>query len=384
MDATSGTEDKGGRPASGRPQGRAFGSAVFPMRLLGVGTCILIGGLHIVHFETFRGWHLVLLAYALAYPYVYRYLSLRIESRKRLEYATVLMDGFLLGATVYVTGFSDVVMLSLLTVALANGMALGGARLMAASVVSSGLGMGLPAMAYGIQAAPGELVVTNILASVFLLFYFIMFASVANRRARLLRESRHEVRRQKADIEIEKRKSDGLLWALLPGPMVEAVHQGRTPAPERYEHTTLLVARACDLSETMTEHGPDAAVAELNHCFKAFDEIIQRHGLEPFKVIGECYVALAGAPTPSETHAEDAEAAAREMRQFVEHHAESRRHAGKVSLAFGFAVHSDAAVGGLIQARRFGFELWGDALQDALATARRAAPGQILGGEDGA
>lgn len=364
-----------GHPGKASARRGGFASALYPMRLLGVGTCILISSLYLLSFGGITGWHLFLLVLALAYPHVSRYLSLRIEARKRLEYASVLVDAFILGSTVYVVAFSDVVMLALLTVALANGMALGGARLMAACAVSSGLAIALPAWAYDVPSPAGELVIMNIIAGVFLLFYFIMFASVANRRARLLRESRHEVRRQKADIEIEKRKSDGLLWALLPGALVNEVHAGGEPSPRAYPDVAVVAARAVALDATVTARGPAETLDELNHCLKAFDEIIQRHGLEPHRIIGEHYTAVAGAPDTEKRS--DAQAAAREMRAFVAARAESQRLNGSVALDFAFAIHRAAAWGGLVHARRFSFELWGGIVDATLDAVRRAAPGEI-------
>ena len=356
---------------------RVFSSALYPMRLLGVGTCLLIGGLYLLEFGNVHGWHLFLLAVALVYPHLSRYLSQRIQARKRLEYMSVLVDAFILGSTVYVVAFSDVVMLSLLTVALANGMALGGARLMAACVVSAGLAIALPALNYGVPEPAGELVAMNVIASMFLLLYFIMFASVANRRARLLRESRRQVRQQKADIEIEKRKSDGLLWALLPDALVTEVHAGREPGPDVFPEATLLAARTVGLEAAVASHGPAAALQELNHCLKGFDEIIQRHGLEPYRVFGEYYVAASGAP--GRGRAGDARSAAIEMQAFAAQRAESQRHNAGVALDFAFAIRRGHAWGGLVHARRFSFELWGGLLDETMDTVRGATAGDIAG-----
>lgn len=374
MEVVSSSPAEISRPAAVRG---AFASALYPMRLLGVGTCLLIGGLYLLEFGGLHGWHLFVLALALIYPHVSRYLSLRIEARKQLEYVSVLMDAFLLGSTVYVVAFSDVVMLSLLTVALANGMALGGARLAAACAVSAGLAIALPASAYGISSPAGDLMIMNVIASVFLLFYFIMFASVANRRARLLRESRRQVRQQKADLEIEKRKSDGLLWALLPGSLVTEVHAGREPGPEVYPEVTLLAARATDLDAAMSAHGTTATLQELNHCLQAFDEIIQRHGMEPYRIFGEHYIAASGAPDTE--RAANADAAAEELRAFAKQRAASQRHNAGVELNFAFAIRSGRAWGGLVHARRFSFELWGGLLDEVHDAVRHAQPGEIAG-----
>ncbi|HEX7030516.1 MAG TPA: adenylate/guanylate cyclase domain-containing protein [Gammaproteobacteria bacterium] len=375
--STANNDQAGNAPL---PSRGSFGSALYPMRLLGTGTCIAVSGLYLFEFGGVRGWHLFLLGLALIYPHVSRYLSVRIEARKRLEYASVLVDAFILGSSVYIVAFSDVVMLSLLTVALANGMALGGARLMAACVASSGLAIALPAWAWGIPSPAGDLVIMDIVATVFLLFYFIMFASVANRRARLLRASRHEVRRQKADLEIEKRKSDGLLWALLPGALVNDVQAGREPAPGEYREVTLLAARVSGLDEAVSAHGANAVLAELNHCLKSFDEIAQRHGLEPWRVFGETWLAAAGAPDPEKSA--DAELAGREMRAFATQRAESQRHNDGVALPFAFAIHRGPAIGGLMHARRFSYELWGGILEGALDAVRRASSGEIATTKD--
>ena len=39
-------------------------------------------------------------------------------------------------------------------------------------------------------------------------------------------------------------------------------------------------------------------VAEIAHCFKAFDIIMEEHNVENIKTIGNAYMAAAGLPVP--------------------------------------------------------------------------------------
>jgi len=54
------------------------------------------------------------------------------------------------------------------------------------------------------------------------------------------------------------------------------------------------------ISEKLTAH---EVVSEIDHCFKGFDEIIETHGLEKIKTIGDAYLAVCGLPNESADHA---------------------------------------------------------------------------------
>ena len=47
-------------------------------------------------------------------------------------------------------------------------------------------------------------------------------------------------------------------------------------------------------------------VGILDRLFSRFDVLVERHGLEKIKTIGDCYMAAAGVPNPHPDHARKA------------------------------------------------------------------------------
>ena len=58
-------------------------------------------------------------------------------------------------------------------------------------------------------------------------------------------------------------------------------------------------------------------VGVLDQLFSRFDALVERHGLEKIKTIGDCYMAAAGVPDPGPDHAQRAALLALEMREAV-------------------------------------------------------------------
>jgi class 3 adenylate cyclase len=49
---------------------------------------------------------------------------------------------------------------------------------------------------------------------------------------------------------------------------------------------------------------PQEVVSELDSCFVAFDEIVEKYKIEKIKTIGDSYMCAGGIPIKSEDHAE--------------------------------------------------------------------------------
>jgi len=55
----------------------------------------------------------------------------------------------------------------------------------------------------------------------------------------------------------------------------------------------------------MTEKmNPETLVQELNECYSAFDDIIEKNGMEKIMTIGDVYMAACGVPIRDDDHAE--------------------------------------------------------------------------------
>lgn len=351
---------------------------LYPMRIFGTLACVVIAWLYVANFGEVRLWYLFLLVLVLAYPHIAMRLTGLVKSRERVELGTSLMDAFVLGSVVYVVGFSPIPTLSFLTVALANGMALGSISFMGLSALSVLTGIGLPMMIYGTHYNPQDQVLMNLFSAVFLLLYFNGFAWVAYKRSIKLKASRSELIQQKLTVEIEKNKSDSLLWALLPVSVASVFEdRGSVGEPCRYEELTVLVADVHEFHRIQAAFEGGGILSELNYCFKAFDKIVLRHRLEPMRTVGDAYFAVGGGPAPNDAHAPDAVAAALEMNRFVAELKSSRAAADLPCPDFRFAVHTGPAIGGVVQSHKFSYDLWGDTMGETVLMERSGEPGSV-------
>ena len=69
-----------------------------------------------------------------------------------------------------------------------------------------------------------------------------------------------------------------------------------------------------ELSSTLS---PKALVKGIQHCYKAFDEIMVKYNVEKIKTIGDAYMAAGGLPVPNNSHPIDVTNAALEIRELM-------------------------------------------------------------------
>jgi class 3 adenylate cyclase len=124
---------------------------------------------------------------------------------------------------------------------------------------------------------------------------------------------------------------------------------------------------------------PAELVDEIDYCFKIFDEITTRHGLEKIKTIGDAYLAVCGLPNENQNHAMQAINAAHDIRDFI--HTPDKYFA-KYSSGDGYlmyrnlkkqcsfssiriGVNSGPVVAGIVGSRKFAYDIWGDTVNTA-------------------
>ena len=118
---------------------------------------------------------------------------------------------------------------------------------------------------------------------------------------------------------------------------------------------------------------PAEMVGILDQLFSQFDALVERHGLEKIKTIGDCYMAAAGVPNPRPDHARRAALLALEMRDVLAASAA----AGSLGLELRIGINSGPVVAGVIGTKRFLYDLWGDAVNTASRMESHGTPGEI-------
>jgi adenylate cyclase len=176
-----------------------------------------------------------------------------------------------------------------------------------------------------------------------------------------------------AALRVEQEKSEVLLLNILPQSIAERLKTATQMIADHFDATTILFADVVDFTP-LSERLPAAeVVGMLDQLFSRFDALVERHGLEKVKTVGDCYMAAAGVPDSRPDHAREAALLALDMRDVVATSAV----AAWPGLELRIGINSGPVVAGVIGTKRFLYDLWGDAVNTASRMESHGTPGEI-------
>ena len=171
----------------------------------------------------------------------------------------------------------------------------------------------------------------------------------------------------------EQEKSEALLVNVLPGSIAARLKATDRTIADHFDATSILFADVVDFTPLSQLLPPTEMVDILDRLFSHFDELVERHGLEKIKTVGDCYMAAAGVPDPHADHARRAALLALDMREAVATSAV----AGREGLELRIGINSGPVVAGVIGRKRFIYDLWSDAVNTASRMESHGTPGEI-------
>ena len=173
------------------------------------------------------------------------------------------------------------------------------------------------------------------------------------------------VHKSRTAIQKEKDISEGLLLNILPASVAEELKQKGYAEAMHFDISTILFSDFkgfTTISETLTAA---QLVEEINVCFKAFDEIITKYGIEKIKTIGDSYMAAAGIPANNTASVSDTVHAAIEMQDFIMARIEERTQMQLPSFQMRIGLHTGPVVAGIVGVKKFQYDIWGDTVNIA-------------------
>lgn len=197
----------------------------------------------------------------------------------------------------------------------------------------------------------------------------------ARRASRRLRLQNQKIEAQKNQIESERSKSDRLLRNILPEEIADELKTRGYAAPKLYDSATVLFTDFVNFTRLSANLPPEEIISELDECFLAFDEIIDRYGLEKIKTIGDAFMCAGGLPVPNDTHAVDAVKAAIEITQWLAER--NRTNPKAVFQHMRIGIHTGPVVAGVIGKNKFAYDIWGDAVNLASRLEEQGEAGRI-------
>ena len=93
-----------------------------------------------------------------------------------------------------------------------------------------------------------------------------------------------------------KEDTERLLLNILPPPIADRLRSGERVIADRFEDSTLLIADIVGFTQMSSELSAEQIVELLNEIFSSLDVLVERHGLEKVKTIGDAYMVIGGVP----------------------------------------------------------------------------------------
>lgn len=186
-----------------------------------------------------------------------------------------------------------------------------------------------------------------------------------------------KVNERTLDLQIEKEKSDELLLNILPVDIAKELKENGTAQAKKFESVSVLFTDFKGFSMIAEQMDAAELVSEIDYFFKEFDRIIQRHGIEKIKTIGDAYMAVGGLPVKNKTHASDVLHAALEIRDFIEKTKKKNAQLGKQIFEVRIGIHTGNVVAGIVGLRKFAYDIWGDTVNLAARMESSSEPGKI-------
>jgi adenylate cyclase len=188
----------------------------------------------------------------------------------------------------------------------------------------------------------------------------LVFAAAMLLRFFHIRRYNRDLQKKNEEIAAEKQRSDELLLNILPAEVAHELKTNGKAKAKFFESASVLFVDFEAFSQFAAGLPPEELVETLHHCFQQFDRIVERHGLEKIKTIGDAYMAAGGLPMPDATNAKQAVRAALDIKTFLDTWKLEREAAGKPFLRARIGIHTGPLVAGVVGEKKFAYDIWGD------------------------
>jgi adenylate cyclase len=158
------------------------------------------------------------------------------------------------------------------------------------------------------------------------------------------------------ELAIEQARSEKLLLNVLPQSIANRLKDNDMRIANSHESVTVLFADIAGFTQLTSSITPSQLVELLSQLFSHFDQLVEKHGLEKIKTIGDGYMVVGGAPIDVDDHAAVVTALALDMFKGLE---EFNQKSGN-TLQMRIGISTGPVVAGVIGTSKFAYDLWGD------------------------
>jgi len=185
------------------------------------------------------------------------------------------------------------------------------------------------------------------------------------------------VRKSKAVLQVEKDRSESLLLNILPEEIAQELKENGKAAARDFELVSILFTDFKGFTEKSAALSATDLVSEINHCFEAFDHIMEKYNIEKIKTIGDAYMAAGGLPVPTDESTKNTVLAALEMQDFILKRKADLDVAGKPAFEMRVGIHTGPVVAGIVGVKKFQYDIWGDTVNTASRIESNGSVGKV-------
>lgn len=216
-----------------------------------------------------------------------------------------------------------------------------------------------------------------ILISVFVLLLAVLFYF----RFRAKKRAANELTLKNTLIEEEQKRSDNLLLNILPPAIAQELKTRNKVAARKYDQATVMFTDFIGFTNVAERLTPEQLVEELDYCFSNFDRIIERYRVEKIKTVGDAYICASGLSDMNASPS-DMVKAALEIQDFLLHVKAERMDQGLPFFEARVGIHTGPVVAGVVGAKKFAYDIWGDTVNIAARMEEACEPGRVNVSED--
>ena len=172
---------------------------------------------------------------------------------------------------------------------------------------------------------------------------------------------------------VERAKSERLLLNILPKRIAERMKKGETNIADSHPDVTMLVADLVGFTALSAHIDAEQIVQLLNEIFSTFDMLVEDHGLEKIKTMGDAYMVAGGIFDSRSDHAQAIAELAMDLRDEVERL--NRQYETSIRLRIG--ISTGPVVAGVIGRKKFAYDVWGETVNLACRLETTGEAGRI-------
>ena len=180
--------------------------------------------------------------------------------------------------------------------------------------------------------------------------------------------------RAEAELSEAYDESERLLLNILPAPIAQRLKNTPGLIADDRERVAILFADVVGFTNLSGRVQPAEIITLLNSVFNAIDELVDKHGVEKIKTIGDAYLAVAGLPDPIDNPEVTISRLALDVQEAV---SKIRVPGTDEPVQIRIGLHAGHVVAGVIGNKKFAYDLWGDAVNFAARMEATGVPGRI-------